>query len=214
MKMFHSLSEAAGAFKRQSREVLAILSLNGQAYFVFFSNPSANAATIIAARAKIVLGNELCHNESDFFSDTERVKKLYSLMLDAKVPELFPEHSQHAEENLIRNFLLAISLFKTAYPNQKISKIDIFLTQSPCSDVGGKKFSAQCEIHGFFLPAGCDKKLTLFFMKNNYKQYDKNLFKPGAKVAVHYNHKFDQSCYENNTFIKEADPTVKELLSN
>ncbi|KTC77077.1 hypothetical protein [Legionella brunensis] len=213
MKLYHSLSEATGAFQRKSKEVFVIISFNGQAYFVFRSNPDAAVATIIQAHAKIAIGNELSKQDTKNI-DPYRKHQLFKFMIDAKVPQLFPQHAQHAEENLIRGFPSILNKFKETYPNQKISKIDIFLTHSPCSEEGGKKHSSQNSVNGFFLPPGCDKKLTVFFKKGNYKSADVQLFNRNTKVKVYYNHKFDSATdYSADEFIKEADPILKDVLS-
>ncbi|WED43252.1 hypothetical protein [Legionella cardiaca] len=214
MKLYRSLSEATTAFKRKSKEVFAIISFNGQAYFVFRSNPDAEIATIMQVHAKMVIGNEIRHQDTKYI-DNHNKFQLFKFMVEANVPELFPKHSQHAEENLIRGFPEAVSKFKATFPNQKIIKIDIFLTHSPCSESGDKKCSTQVSVNGFFLPAGCDKKLIAFFKKENYKSADIQLFTNDTKVKVQYNHVFDSSTtYDDSEFIKEADPILKGLLSS
>ncbi|WP_347251375.1 hypothetical protein [Legionella sp.] len=211
MKLYHSLSEAIAAFQRKSREVLAIISFNGQAYFVFRSNPNAQISTIMQAHAKMAIGNELRHCDTKKV-DVVRKQKLYNFMMNSGVSQQFPQNAQHAEENLIRNFPNILKKFKAEFPNQKINTIEIFLTHSPCSSKGKKKYSAQCHINNFFLPPGCDKKLAAFFKKENYKSIDKQLFDKKVRLRIHYNHQFDPSIEYNNHFIREADPILKTVL--
>ncbi|MCL9685764.1 hypothetical protein [Legionella maioricensis] len=212
MKIYPNLSEALRAFPRKSKEVFAIISFNGQAYFVFRSNPDAEVATIIQAHNKMVIGNELLKLAPENV-DRPRKERLYKLMIEGGASKEFPEKSRHAEENLIRGFPTILNDFKKMFPNQKINKIDIFLTHSPCSKKGSKKYSSQCTVHNFFLPEGCDKKLTVFFKNKNYIN-GSDLFSSNPGVRVHYNHKFDPSVSnEGNEFIKEADPELKSVLS-
>lgn len=211
MKIYHSLSEASQAFKRKSKQVFAIVSFNGQAYFVFRSNPDAQAATMMQAQNKMAIGNELLGQDPKNI-DPQRKKQLYKFLVDAGVPQRFPEQSRHAEENLIRAFPAALNAFKAAYPGQKISKIDVFLTHSPCSEQGNRKYSAPCKLNNFFLPAGCDKKLAVFFKNKNYTSVDINLFSKNPTVRVRYNHIFDISLCNDNEFVKKADPILKNVL--
>lgn len=213
MKIYHSLSEALQASRRKSKEVFAIISFNGQAYFVFRSNPKPEIATIMQAHNKMAIGNDLLHlNPKNI--DHERKERLYKLMIETGVSKLFPKQSRHAEENLIQGFSTTLNDFKAMFPNQKINKIDIFLSHSPCSKQGDRKYSAQCIVNNFFLPAGCDQKLTVFFKNKNYMRTDRNLFGINPKVRVHYNHIFDASIiYENDGFIKKAVPDLKDVLS-
>ncbi|ARG98313.1 hypothetical protein [Legionella micdadei] len=211
MKLYHYLSEAIAAFQRKPKEVFAIISLNSKAYFVFRSNPDANTSTIMQAHAKMVIGNELKNSDLNDVDDV-RKQKLYHFMINGGVPQQFPRHSQHAEENLIRNFPNILKKFKAEFPNQKINTVEIFLTHSPCSSNGQKRYSAQCYTNNFFLPPGCDKKLSAFFKKENYKYFDQQLFNRKVKVRIHYNHQFDPSIGYDNHFIKEADPILKKVL--
>ncbi|KTD07724.1 hypothetical protein [Legionella jamestowniensis] len=213
MKIYKTLSQAASAFKRRPREVFAILSLNGNAYFVFRSNPSAEMATKIQAFNKMKVHNELVGEGDKGGIDQGRIERLFKFMVSAGVPSLFPERGQHAEENLIRNFSRSVEKYKAAFPRQKIQTIDVFLSHSPCQEKGVHNASSQCTINGFFLPIGCDQKLTTFFKSKHYQSVDKNSFSDKTKVRVRYNFTFDASVNNENDLVSEADPELKFALN-
>ncbi|KTD18910.1 hypothetical protein [Legionella jordanis] len=213
MKLYRTLSEAVGAIRRKPKEVIAIISFNGQAYFVFRSNPSPEVATIIQAQMKILIANELLGiTRADYGNDSK--EQLYEFMLQAKIPELFPE-SRHAEENLILGFSGILEQFKTEFPEQKIRKIDIFLSHSPCSEQGVKRCSGSLYLNDFFLPSGCDQKLIAFFKKGNYVDLDRSLFLENSNVQVRYHRQFD-SAVENHVenFIIQAEPELKDVFDH
>lgn len=212
MKMYSSFFELAKSCKRKPNEVFAILSLNGRAYFLFRSNPTPEGALRIHTRHKVRLGNEIT-GIHDIDSENERWEKLYSIMYETGMTQQFPETSFHAEEHLIQGFPEALKTFKEQFPHEKIRTIDIFLTQSPCSKDGVKRFSGAYHLNNFFLPAGCNMKLSVFFKNKHYKEVDRELFKENTSVRVRYNHKFDPSVNnENGDFLKEADLLLKDHL--
>lgn len=210
MKLYRSLSEAMAVLQRRPREVIAILSLNGQAYFIFRSNPSPDIATLKQAQAKLAISHELTGQESGR-NDGGKKETLYQLMLNNGVPQLYPA-SNHAEENLIRGFPDLLAKFKSTFPGQKIINMTLFLTLSPCSENGKKKHSAECRINGFFLPAGCDKKLSVFFHKGHYKTLDAGLFLK-TKIKVQYLRRFNEDLNDQESFIEQADPLLHSILS-
>ncbi|MDX1838351.1 hypothetical protein DIZ81_10870 [Legionella taurinensis] len=210
MKLYRSLSETMAVLQRKPNEVIAIISLNGQAYFVFRSNPSPQIATLKQAKAKIGISNELSGPTSKH-EDEEKTQRLYRFMLADNVPSVFPE-SNHAEENLIRGFPDVLTQFKATFPEQKIINITIFLSHSPCAAEGEKKHSEARSINGFFLPPGCNKKLSAFFDKGNYKAIDEPLF-VNTKFKVQYLYRFNHTVEEQAPFIQQADPLLHSVLA-
>ncbi|QRN03019.1 hypothetical protein GH742_03595 [Legionella sp. MW5194] len=210
MKLYRSLSETMAVLQRKPKEVIAIISLNGQAYFVFRSNPSPEVATIKQARAKVALSSALSGQISKE-KEREKTQRLYQFMLANNETAVFPE-SNHAEENLIRGFPDVLSQFKTAFPEQKIINITVFLSHAPCAEEGEKKHSDACRINGFFLPAGCNKKLSVFFEKGHYKALDAPLF-VNTKFKVQYLYRFNHTVQEQAPFIQQADPLLHSVLA-
>ncbi|KTD46943.1 hypothetical protein Lrub_1865 [Legionella rubrilucens] len=210
MKLYRSLSEIMAFLQRKPKEVIAIISLNGQAYFVFRSNPHPEIATLKQAQAKIAISNEL-QVSAPKHGNKEKKQRLYQFMLADNVPAVFPE-SNHAEENLIRRFPDVLSQFKSTFPGQKIINITIFLSHSPCCAEGEKKHSDARPINGFFFPAGCNKKLSVFFEKGNYKALDASLF-VNTKFKVQYLYRFNHTVEEQEPFIRQADPLLHSVLA-
>ncbi|KTC99191.1 hypothetical protein [Legionella erythra] len=210
MKLYRSLSEAIAFLQRKPKEVIAIISLNGQAYFVFRSNPSPDVATMKQAQAKLAISRELSGQVLDADEDKKKTT-LYQLLVNDGIPHLYPE-SNHAEENLIRGFPELLNQFKSTFPGQKILNITIFLTLSPCSEKGEKKHSDARQINGFFLPAGCDSKLSVFFDKGNYQALDSGLFHK-TKIKVQYLQRFNHRLEDSEPFIEQADPLLHSVLS-
>lgn len=214
MRAYHSLSEAMRTtFYRKPREVIVIVSFNGQAYFVQRSTPTPEIEILKQAQIRISIGKELANRFGQITTqEATRKSQLLKFMNDAGIPQLFNKASRHAEENLILRFPEMLKEFEAMHPNQKIKTIDVFLTHSPCSEEGERDHSSQCSLNGFFAPAGCDKKLDAFF-KKNYMSTDKSLFNDTPKIRVRYYHKFNSSIsYPNDGFIKEVDPLLGAAL--
>lgn len=212
MEHYSCLSELLENVNRNHRQVLAILSLNGQSYFVFNSNPDK---LIPIARKKVFISNQLLGIKPSFHENNQLIFKLADLMSSPEMTSMFPR-GNHAEESLIKEFPEAIKLFKENHPNQKVKTIDIILTHSPCSQTGSKIPSRSSAGNNFFLPVGCKEKLDFYFKtKKMYKNVDKKLFEENTKVRISYHTKFDENLsLDDSFFIKEIDPSCKNLLTN
>lgn len=210
MKLYISLSDAVNSLPRENKEVIAILSFNGAAYFAFRSTVAPAIAGMKYVNNKMFIGYELKNKKVMEAKDIQRAKKLYGFMADSGLFTL-NNQSKHAEENLIQSFSTALTQFKSYFPGNKISKIDIFLTHSPCSTLGSKKHSNQCQVKDYFLSEGCEAKLLEFFKDGLFMKYNSSIFHY-PKIKVYYNEKFDPLLRYDETFIKEGDLALKTIL--
>lgn len=219
MKLYHSLSEAIKAiYARMERQVIGIVSFNGQAYFVERSNVSPEKSVYMAATKKLSIGNELAKKFGTVKTTNgdKVMMKLQKFMHDNHVTENFTAQAFHAEENIMRNFNAMVQAFRQEYPDRKIATIDIVLSHSPCVADGSLKahrHSSAKNIAGLDMPAGCFKKIELFF-KRQYKAENAGSFEKDPKIRVKYLELYeDEKNYENSALVKPADSLFKEEVS-
>jgi len=217
MKMYASLSKALNAiFYRPSRQVVCIVSINGEGYFIIKSTTSASQSMDIAASAKFQITEELISKMVGYPVRTrteEKFKKLQTFMLSDGIHHLFKTKTLHAEENLILNYEKMLKVFRNTNPTQKIHTIDIFLTHSPCAKKQiGNTSTSSCSsaktLNKMKLPEGCLDKLTLFF-KNRYPRPD------SPKIKVKYVKLFEpKETYASSRLVEPVDIKLNEILSS
>ena len=189
MKMYLTLSEAMKAiYARESRQVIGIVSINGDGYFVKRSTISPIETLAINAVRKQCLTKDLqgLFGQAKSGFCKERFNKLTEIMgVNVRMPAT---QKLHAEENIILSFNEMVRLYSEKNPNKKIKTIDVFLSHAPCTQHivdGGRKYSGPKKLNGVAMPAGCFNKLDLFF-KNQYRASQAEFFADKPKVRVKY----------------------------
>lgn len=218
MKLYTKLSDAIQAiFLKPPRQVIAIVSFNGESYFVKRSTTNTEQTIASYASLKILIGFEINKiNRQATLRDETKFERLKNYLREDK-KEYLESQSLHAEENVMAHFPEMIVKFTEMYPQKKIKTIDIILSHSPCSSHAsgnGHSHSDAKVIANLNMPAGCYEKLNLFF-KQQYKVEHGKAFVDNPKIRIRYGVLFEESStYKANSIIKPAEEVLKNTLAS
>lgn len=218
MKLYTKLSDALQAiFLKPARQVIAIVSFNGESYFVKRSSTNTEQTIALYASLKILIGFEINHiNKQATVRDQTIFDRLKNYLRADRI-EYLESKSLHAEENVMAHFSEMVAKFTEMYPQKKIKTIDIILSHSPCSSKAngaGHSHSDAKVIANLNMPAGCYEKLNLFF-KKQYRAQHSEAFIANPKIRIRYGVLFEESsAYKESAAVKPAEETLKYALAS